>query len=114
MTVKDTLTKDIDLIKEFESLKLKQMILVDSLKNSKNLDKEFEITQEIHDKLSLALNSNVIKNNEIEELNLYARIDRLENTLNKILNILEKEKSEEEDPKNNETTQQEEPPIPKF
>ena len=115
MTSKDTFTKDIDLIKEFESLKLKQMILVESLKNSKDTSKNYELTEEIFNKISLALNSNVVENNELEELNLYKRIERLENSLEKILNILEKnESSKEKEAKNDEEEVPEEPPIPKF
>lgn len=55
MVTKEQLSSDIDLIKEFESLKLKQSLLIESLKNKKKEELIEDRISEMHSKLDQLL-----------------------------------------------------------
>lgn len=114
MTTKNYLKDDIDLIKDFESLKLKQMILIESLKNNKNSNRREELIESLHDSFNLAFNSKDAEYENIDKLNIYKRIDTIEENISKILNLLENNFKETNKKDEKEELVEKSPPLPKF
>lgn len=116
MTSKNSLKDDIDLMKDFESLKLKQMILIESLKNNKNSNKKDELIQSLYDSFKITFNSRNKNYEDLEQLNIYNRIENIEKNIEKILSLLEEKSvgSSKKDKTSEEGEVEKSPPLPKF
>ncbi|MCH8519556.1 MAG: hypothetical protein LAT82_02270 [Nanoarchaeota archaeon] len=115
MKVEEKLSNDVELIKEIESLKLKQLLLVESLKGNKNDVDTNKLIEEIYNKIVFAFNSNMTSYEDSNKLNIYSRIDKLEEKIDTILSYVQsKEKKNEESENTEEDNSEKNPPIPEF
>lgn len=121
MVTKESLSSDLDLIKEFESLKLKQSLLLESLKRNKVRNDENELMKDIHSKMSQLLEVflEVKDSGEKEDLKkdidyssnfvqLTEKVDSLESKLNQILKLVKSLEVQ----KKTDSSEGELPPVP--